>query len=102
LHLFNNNDIKIDKLRALLGGRKALESAEVVEMEVSLLPFKKDLPLMDEVVSFMSSRGFRVFDCFGIFGRPLDGMPVQGECLFVKKNSKLLNDYRWGEGLSWS
>lgn len=95
-------DVEGAEILVLKGGAKALASAEVVELEVSLLPFKKDLPLFDEVVTFMSASGFRVFDCFGILGRPTDGMPVQGECIFIRKQSKLISDYRWADGLSWS
>lgn len=95
-------DVEGAELRVLKGALKALKSAEIVEMEVNMLPFKKDLPLLDDMVAFMAANGFRVFDCFGIFGRPLDGMPVQGECLFIRKDSRLISDYRWADGLTWS
>jgi FkbM family methyltransferase len=95
-------DVEGAELSVLKGALKALKSAEIVEMEVSLLPFKKDLPLLDDVVTFMAANGFRVFDCFGIYGRPLDGMPVQGECLFIRKDSRLISNYRWADGLTWS
>ena len=95
-------DVEGAELRALMGGKKALESAEVVEMEVSLIPFQKGIPLFHEVVGFMAERGFRVFDVFGSHGRPLDGLPAQGECIFIRSGSSLVMDPRWGEGIPWS
>jgi FkbM family methyltransferase len=95
-------DVEGAELRALSGGLRSLESAEVVEMEVSLIPFQKGIPLFHEVVGFMAERGFRVFDVFGIHGRPLDGLPAQGECIFIRADSSLIKDPRWGEGVPWS
>jgi FkbM family methyltransferase len=92
-------DIEGAEKRALEGASCALKSTEIVEMEINLIPFKKNLPLFDEVVSFMSGRGFRIFDCFGILGRPVDGMPAQGECIFIRKDSKLISNYSWDETL---
>jgi FkbM family methyltransferase len=95
-------DIEGGELDALRGATGALRSTVMVQVEVSLIPFKKDLPLMGDLVEFMSGQGFRVLDVFGVYGRPLDGLPVQGECFFMKKDSPLLKDLRWAEGAEWS
>lgn len=95
-------DIEGSELEALRGAPGALASAQLVEMEVSLLPFKKDLVLFGDLVSFMSENGFRVLDVFGVHGRPLDGLPAQCECVFIRKETVLIQDYRWGDGLVWS
>ena len=95
-------DIEGNELEALRGAVESLRSAVMVQVEVSLIPFKKDLPLMDDLVGFMAGQGFRVLDVFGVYGRPLDGLPVQGECLFMKKDSPFLTDLRWAEGAEWS
>jgi len=95
-------DIEGSELAALKGAPQTLGTAEMVQVEVSFLPFKKDYVLFDEIVSFMSSIGFRVFDIYGVYGRPLDRLPAQGECIFIRKDTKLISDLRWGEGLEWS
>jgi FkbM family methyltransferase len=95
-------DIEGSELDALRGAVEALRSAVLVQVEVNLIPFKKDLPLMDDLVGFMTEQGFRVLDVFGVHGRPLDGLPAQGECFFMKKDSPLLTDLRWAEGAAWS
>ena len=95
-------DVEGSELLVLGGAPKALESIQVVQMEISLIPFQKGIPLFDELVTAMAQKGFRVFDVFGIHGRPLDGMPVQGECVFIRKDTPLIRDYRWGDNLTWS
>lgn len=95
-------DIQGAELQALQGGVSLLKNAELVQLECSFIPFQQGIPLVDEIVSYMSSVGFRVFNIFGVYGRPLDGMPAQGECLFIKRDSALISDYRWAEGLEWS
>ena len=87
---------------ALKGAQDSLAHAKVVQMEVSFFPFQKDIPLLGDIAAFMNQQGFRIFNIFGVYGRPLDGMPVQGECLFIKNDSSLISDMRWAEGLEWS
>lgn len=95
-------DIEGGELDALRGAVEALRSAVMIQVEINLIPFRKNLPLLDDLVGFMAGQGFRVLDVFGVHGRPLDGLPVQGECLFMKKNSPLMTDLRWAEGAAWS
>ena len=95
-------DIQGGELEALRGAPRALANAQFVQLEFSLIPFQKDIPLLDEIVVFMSKAGFRIFDIYGICGRPLDGMPAQGECLFIRKDSQLASDYRWSNNVVWS
>lgn len=95
-------DIEGGELDALHGATQALASAQIVELEFSLIPFKKNLPLLDDIVIYMSDCGFRIMDVFGVYGRPLDGLPVQGECFFMRKDSPLLRDLRWSKEAAWS
>ncbi len=95
-------DIQGAELSVLTGAPDAVARADFIQLEFALLPYQKDIPLLDEIVVFLSGRGYRLFDIYGIHGRPLDGMPAQGECLFVKRDSSLIKDNRWNENLSWS
>lgn len=95
-------DVEGGEIDVLKGGLKALQQAEIVEMEINFLPYRQNLPLFDDVVIFMSQQGFRVLDVFSVYGRPLDGLPAQGECLFIKKDSHLIKDVTWSRGLPWS
>ncbi len=95
-------DIQGAELRALQGAEESLKHAQFVQAEFSLLPVQKDIPILDDLVVYLSLRGFRLFNVYGICGRPLDGMPAQGEALFIKKDSPLVTDYRWSSSSPWS
>lgn len=95
-------DIQGAELKALKGASEALAHAEFVQLEVSFIPLQKDIPLFGQIAGFMHEKGFRVFDIYGVYGRPLDGMPAQGECLFIRQDSGLVTDYRWDKDTDWS
>ncbi len=95
-------DIQGAELRALQGAEQCLKHAQFVQTEFSLLPVQKDIPILDDLVVYLSLQGFRLFNVYGVCGRPLDGMPAQGEALFIKKNSPLVTDYRWSSSSPWS
>ena len=91
--------IKLDlqgfELECLKGAARCLAHAEAVLLEVSLIPIYEGMPLMGDVVPFMSDHGFRLYDISGLWHRPLDGALAQGDFLFIAKRSKLLADRRW-------
>jgi hypothetical protein len=57
-------DVQGYELEVLRGARKILAEAEVVVIECSLIQYNDGAPLFAEVVSFMSERGFLVYDPF--------------------------------------
>jgi len=98
--LFEKPDfIKIDtqgyELEILKGGEKTLSAAEFVLLEVSFLDIYKDSPLAGDVLNFMQSRGFVVYDICTLMNRPLDGVLFQSDFLFVKEDSCFRSDKRW-------
>jgi FkbM family methyltransferase len=98
--LLNNQSVdflKLDvqgyELEVLLGARRALEQAQSVLMEASLVPINQDAPLLADMVHFMDSKGFRVVDfCSQI--RRKDGVLWQTDLLFLRTSSTLLPDPR--------
>ena len=88
-------DIQGFELSALQGGERALAAAEAVLIEVNLLPLYKDAPLFDVMVSFMSERGFQLYDVCTFFRRPYDQALWQMDVIFVRKSSSLLSVIRW-------
>ncbi|MGH7214919.1 MAG: FkbM family methyltransferase [Tepidisphaeraceae bacterium] len=92
--------IKIDvqgfEMHVLRGARKrALESAEVVLIEVNLYAFAPGTPLAHEVMAFMVEAGFRLYDIAGLLRRPLDGALGQVDFVFVANRSPLVASERW-------
>jgi FkbM family methyltransferase len=71
------------ELEVLKGATRLLQTSDVVLLEVSLVPINKGVPPFSEVVSFMNSRGLKLFDfCSQI--RRKDGVLWQTDLLFVR------------------
>ena len=94
-------DIEGSELDALHGAELVLRTCSMVQVEMNLMPFRKGMPLMHEVVSFMGSKGYRILDVVGVYARPLDGLPAQCECFFVNTNKELVKDWRWSDRATW-
>lgn len=81
--------IKIDvqgaELDVLAGGQMTLASAEIVIMEVSFFRFYEQGPLFGDVVTYMKSKGFVLYDLLGLQYRPIDGALSQVDLVFVRE-----------------
>jgi FkbM family methyltransferase len=82
-------DVQGFELEILKGGRKALEAAEVVITEASLLPYNEGAPLFADVVVFMHQEGFAVYDFCGQNRRESDRALFQTDVVFVRRESSL-------------
>jgi len=83
-------DVQGYELEVLKGASRTLSGVQVILTEVSLLGVNKGAPLLREVIEFMSSRGFRVYDICSLIRRPLDGALWQSDLLFVREGHPLL------------
>lgn len=82
-------DVQGYELQVLRGAPECLRQSTAVLMEASLLPVNDGCPLIGEVIAFMDSAGFRVFDfCSQI--RRKDGVLWQTDLLFLRKDSPIL------------
>lgn len=93
--------IKLDtqgyELEILKGANKIMTNVQVVLMEVSLLDLHKNVPILSDVITFMKERNFVAFDICSMTRRPLDKALWQTDIIFVKENSSLRADKRWGK-----
>ncbi len=93
------NFIKIDtqgyELEILKGAETTLKYAEFVLMEVSFLNIYNEAPLASEVISFMKSKDFVVYDICSLMRRPYDNALFQSDFLFIKESSPLRSSKRW-------
>jgi FkbM family methyltransferase len=91
--------IKIDvqgaELDVLSGAKEVLDKTEYVILEVSLFQFVKGGPQLYDVVTFMKSCGFVVYDMFGHHYRLLDGAMAQIDIAFVKEMSIFRRDHTY-------
>ncbi len=83
-------DVQGYELEVLKGASRTLRHVQIILMEVSLLSVNEGAPLLSEVIEFMASRGFRVYDICSLIRRPLDGALWQSDLLFVREGNPLL------------
>ncbi len=78
-------DVQGAELIVLGGAQSILKDTELVILEVSLFQFYVNGPQLHEVVAYMKTQGFVVYDIFGGHTRPLDGALAQVDMAFVKE-----------------
>lgn len=91
--------IKIDvqgfEMEVLKGASRVFGHTEAFIIEVSFFEFMSETPLFSEVVTFMSQKGYEVYDFPGFLRRPLDKALGQADVCFVKKDGILRTSNRW-------
>lgn len=87
-------DLQGYELQALRGASKLLPSVEVILTEVSFFGQGYE-PRIVDLISFLDARGFELYDIASLSGRTRDNRLRQGDFLFVRKDSPLLEDTKW-------
>jgi len=92
----SNNLIKLDvqgaELKVLDGLDEFINYFEVIILEASVHAYNKDAPLFDKVMNYMDSKNYKLYDIFDL--KRLGGSNsflTQFDCVFVRKNSSLLD-----------
>ena len=83
-------DVQGYELEVLNGAAALLLRADLVLLEVSLLPIIQGAPLMPEVIAFMRARNFVPYDICTHMRRPSDLTLWQVDMLFARADSPLL------------
>jgi FkbM family methyltransferase len=95
-----NNFLKIDvqgyELEVLKGASNSLNAFEAILLEVAIIEINEGAPLLHDVITFMTERGFSASEVLEIHRRPLDKATSQIDVLFIRKGSHLLADRRYG------
>jgi FkbM family methyltransferase len=87
-------DLQGYELHALRGGTTLLRSIEVILTEVSFYAQAYEPSILD-LMNFLDSSGFQLYDIAAISGRTRDNRAHQGDFVFARKGSQLLEDARW-------
>lgn len=89
-----NNLIKLDiqgaELKAIDGLKEYIDYFEIIILEVSLHNYNKNAPLFDSVMTYMATKGYKLYDIFDL--KRLGGNKsflIQFDCVFVKEGSEL-------------
>lgn len=91
-----NNLIKIDaqgsEIKILKGLGNYIYNFEVIILEVSVHEYNKNGPLFDDVMSYMKSKNYILYDIYDLkrLGEN-NSFLIQFDCIFVRNNSSLLD-----------
>jgi len=88
-------DVQGGELDVLAGAEVTLARTELVQLETLLFPFYEDAPGLADLVLFMRSVGFVVYDVADLGYRPLDGALSQLDLFFVPEASALRRQHRY-------
>jgi FkbM family methyltransferase len=84
-------DVQGYELEVLRGADEVLSRCSGVVMEVSWYPLGPEMPLVDEVLSFMRERTFVWYDVLGIYRRPSDDALAQMDFMFLRRGHPMLH-----------
>jgi FkbM family methyltransferase len=92
--------MKIDaqgyEMKILGGMGRLLDQIDVYIIETATFPFHPERATFDQFHSFMRERGFCLHEIVGLLRRPLDGMLCHVDTVYVKEQSPLRSNCRWG------
>jgi hypothetical protein len=93
-HALLKLDLQGYELHALSGGIALLHSVEIILTEVSFFSQAYEPPLVD-LMTFLDCNGFLLYDIAALAGRTRDNRLKQGDFVFARKGSALLQDGQW-------
>ena len=90
-------DIEGHEIEALKGATDLLTRVEVVVSEVRFFDVNKGgRPVFADVLAFLDTQGFALFDFASLGGRPRDRRLWIGDAVFLRRGSPLAEDV-WSE-----
>lgn len=94
------NFLQIDTLsfeyQILKGVENNLSSIEVILLQLNFIEVFHEVKLAHEVIEYLRRFGFVIYDVCDIHRRPLDNALWQIDFLFIKQDSPLRANKRWG------
>ncbi len=89
--VFLKIDVQGAELEVLRGATAVMEKAALIQLEVAMLQYNRDAPLLPETVAWMAGRGWYPTEISG-FSRPASTL-VQIDLLFARAGSPLRPDF---------
>lgn len=83
---FMKLDVQGFELEVLKGAENALKAGPALLLEVSFIDFLPHMPLIEDVLKFMSQRDYVWHDVMGLSRRPADDTLWQMDVFFVKRD----------------
>jgi FkbM family methyltransferase len=88
-------DVQGYEIEVLKGWTQGFEKCQVIQCEMSLLPFVAHAPLLHELVVYLYKRNFLMSDITEVIRAPSDGATWQIDALFCPKDSPLRTERVW-------
>lgn len=91
-HDFIKIDVQGAELDVLKGGIETIKQARFLLLELSFVDYNHDSPLIDDILAYTRTLGFRMIDTFGPQdgGHVWNGQKVQVDVLLARKDDPLL------------
>lgn len=86
-------DVQGAEVDVLQGAEALLKETEYVILEVSFFKFFEDGPEFSDIVAYMKTRGFVLYDITGLQYRPLDNALSQADVAFVKDSGMFRREH---------
>lgn len=93
-HVLLKLDLQGYELHALRGAERTLRMTDVVLTEASFYAQAYE-PQISDLVGFLASHGFELYDVASIYARPRDDRPRQADLVFARTDSKPAEDTSW-------
>jgi FkbM family methyltransferase len=88
-------DIQGFELEALSGAETLFGKTEMFILETSLFLFIPKQPIMRDIIAFMATRKYELYDISGFLRRPSDGALGQVDLAFVKADGMFRKSNEW-------
>lgn len=92
---FLKMDVQGYELEVLKGASQCLQTVDAILAEINFLDLHDNVPLLADIVTWLSTRGWVAYDISGITRRPLDRALWQADFIFVPETSRLRHDKRY-------
>ncbi|AMN43769.1 FkbM family methyltransferase [Rhodoplanes sp. Z2-YC6860] len=89
-------DVQGYEYQVLQGAKATLPGVSVILAEVNLIDIHRECHLLDELIGYLREFDFMTYDICGLGRRPLDDALWQADFIFVKRESPLRANKRWG------
>ena len=77
------------------GSLLSLETIQFLIVEVSFLEIYENAPLANEIIQFLNTQNFQIFDIVDFKLRPLDRILFQVDMFFIKKDSIIIENKKY-------
>ena len=88
-------DVQGYEVEVLEGYKRYFNACQVIQCEISLLPLVPRAPLLHEMIAYLYTRDFVMFDLDELIRAPSDGAVWQIDALFCRIDSPLRNMRVW-------